>query len=66
MTSLTIALPKDLMHKLKETAARYNVAPEDLVRASVEELLTSPEETFDNAVDYVIKKNKKLYKRLAA
>lgn len=66
MSSITIALPNDLMHKLKETAARYNVAPEELVRASVEELLASPEETFADAVEYVIAKNKKLYERLAA
>ena len=66
MTSITIALPNDLMHKLKETAARYNVAPEELVRASVEELLTSSEETFTDAIEYVIEKNKKLYERLAA
>ena len=66
MTSITIALPNDLMHKLIETAARYNVAPEELVRASVEELLTSSEETFTDAIEYVIEKNKKLYERLAA
>ena len=39
---------------------------EELVRASVEELLASPEETFLEAVDYVLKKNQELYKRLAA
>jgi predicted transcriptional regulator len=64
--SLTVDLPNDTMLKLKELAARYNITPEELVRASVEELLASPEETFLEAVDYVLTKNKELYRRLAA
>jgi len=66
MTSITIALSDDLMGKLEELAKRHNVAPEDLVRASVEELVASPEDAFRDALDYVLEKNKELYKRLAA
>ena len=66
MTSITVALSDDLMGKLEELAKRHNVALEDLVRASVEELVASPEEAFRDALDYVLKKNKELYKRLAA
>ena len=66
MTSITIALPDDLMGKLEDLAKRHNVAPEDLVRASVEELVASPEEAFQEALNYVLEKNKELYKRLAA
>ena len=65
MTTITIALPDDRLLKLKETAARLGVAPEDLVRVSVEELLTRPEEAFRLALDYVLKKNTELYRRLA-
>jgi len=64
--SLTVDLSNDTMLKLKELASRYNITPEELVRASVEELLASPEETFLEAVDYVLTKNKELYRRLAA
>ena len=63
--TLTVDLPKDIMRKLKELASRYNMTPEELVRASVEELIASPEETFLEAVDYVLKKNQELYKCLA-
>jgi predicted transcriptional regulator len=63
--TLTVDLPKDTMLKLKELASRYNMTPEELVRASVEELIASPEETFLEAVDYALKKNQELYKRLA-
>jgi hypothetical protein len=37
-----------------------------LVRASVEELVASPEEAFQETLDYVLQKNEELYKRLAA
>jgi predicted transcriptional regulator len=65
MTTITIALPKDVMSKLQELAERHSVAPEDLVRASVEELVASPEESFQEASNYVLQKNKVLYKRIA-
>jgi predicted transcriptional regulator len=65
MTDLTIALSNDLMTKLQELAKQHNVTPEDLVRASVEELVASPEEAFQDALDYVLQKNEKLYQRLA-
>jgi predicted transcriptional regulator len=55
MTTITIALPKDVMSKLQELAER----------ASVEELVASPEESFQEASNYVLQKNKVLYKRIA-
>jgi hypothetical protein len=63
--TLTVDLPKDTMLKHKELTSRFNMTPEELVRASVEELIASPEETFLEAVDYALKKNQELYKRLA-
>ena len=65
MTTITITLPDDRLLKLKEAAARLGVAPEELVRVSIEELLTRPEGAFRRAVDYVLKKNAELYRRLA-
>ena len=65
MTTITISLPADHLQKLREVAAQYRVAPEDLVRASVEELLTRPEEEFKHALEYVLDKNAELYRRLA-
>jgi hypothetical protein len=65
MSTITISLSDDRLKKLKERAVQYQVAPEDLVRASIEELLTRPEEDFEQALNYVINKNKELYQRLA-
>ena len=65
MTAITITLADDHLSKLKETASRLGVTPEDLVRASVEELVTRPEQAFQQIIDYVLEKNAELYRRLA-
>lgn len=65
MTTITITLPDDHMHKLKEIAARFHVTPEELARVGIEELLGRPDDTFQQAADFVLKKNAELYRRLA-
>jgi len=64
MSNITISLPEDRMSKLREMASGLGTTPEELVRASVEDLLGRPKE-FQEAVDYVLKKNEELYRRLA-
>jgi len=64
MTSITIAIPDERLLKLKELAARFQVTPEELVRVSVEEILTRSDEDFQRAASYVLKKNAELYQRL--
>jgi predicted transcriptional regulator len=65
MSSITINLPDEHLLKLSEIAARLKVSPEDLARMSIEELIAQPEESFEHAADYVLKKNAELYRRLA-
>lgn len=65
MATITISLPTDRLERLKAVAERYHVAPEELIRVSIEDLLTRPEDDFRKALDYVLKKNTKLYRRLA-
>ena len=65
MTNITITLPDGRLLKLKELAASLSVTPEELVCVSIEELLTRPEDAFQQAADYVLKKNAELYRRLA-
>ena len=62
MTTITIALADDRVEKLKQIAARFNISPEDLVRVSIDELLTRPEESFQQAAEYVLNKNSELYR----
>ncbi len=65
MTTITIALPDERARRLKELADEAGVAPEELLRASVEEWLARPKEDFARAATYVLKKNAELYRRLA-
>ena len=65
MPTITVALPEERLTELTEMARRLGVVPEELVRVSIEELLTRPEEDFEQAVDYVLTKNAELYRRLA-
>ena len=65
MHTITIMLSNDRLAKLQEIATRLRIAPEELARAGVEELLARPEETCQRAIEYVLKKNAELYRRLA-
>jgi len=65
MNTITINLSDERARQLREIGERFGVRPEDLVRISVEELLAKPDEAFQKATDYVLKKNKDLYDRLA-
>jgi antitoxin FitA len=65
MSTITIALPDDSVIRLQEKASRLGVSVEDLVLASVDDLLSQPDEAFKRAVDYVLQKNADLYQRLA-
>jgi hypothetical protein len=58
-------LSYDRLAKLQEIAARLHISPEELARAGVEELLARPEETYQRAMDDVLKKNAELYRCLA-
>ena len=65
MSAITITLADERLVKLKEIAANFGLTPEELVRLSVEELLTRPDQAFQQAVDRVLMKNEELYRRLA-
>jgi predicted transcriptional regulator len=65
MTTFTITLPDERVKELKQIAERFRVAPEELVRASLEDLLTRPLDEFQKALERVLSKNADLYKRLA-
>jgi hypothetical protein len=66
MSTLTITLPDDRFVQLKEAATRLGVAPEELARASVEDLLSRPDTAFQRVLERVLRKNAELYRRLAA
>ncbi len=65
MSSITINLLEEQLVKLRELDSRLGISPEELARLSVEELLSQPDEEFEQAADYVLRKNAELYRRLA-
>ena len=65
MTTLTIDLREDQVHKLEQLAERYQVAPEELVQLSIDELLSRPQDDFEQMLTYLLQKNADLYRRLA-
>jgi predicted transcriptional regulator len=65
MTTLTITIADDRAKKLQELAARLKVAPEELLRVSLEDLLAAPDDEFEKITRYVLQKNAEVYRRLA-
>lgn len=65
MATLTVFIPDERMQQLRELAARFSLKPEELVRATVEEIVSQPEVEFRRALEYVLNKNAELYQRLA-
>ena len=65
MSSITIDLQEEKLLRLREIANRYGVSVEDLARLSIEELLMAPDDKFERAAEYILKKNEELYRRLA-
>ena len=65
MSTITVTVSDDRFAKLKEVAGRFNITAEDLVRVSIDEFLSRPEEALEKAANYVLNKNSELYRRLA-
>ena len=64
METITITLSEEAMRKLRKLAEAVNLAPEELLRSSVEEWLQRPSDDFSRAANYVLLKNAALYGRL--
>ena len=62
---LSIDLSPGQAERLRAEAARLGLAPEDLARAAIADLLASVGEDFEAAAARVLKKNEELYRRLA-
>lgn len=65
MKTLELNLPEPTATNLEKAAERLNVSPEELLILSLEEKLAQLDAQFQNASEYVLKKNAELYKRLA-
>jgi hypothetical protein len=62
---LAIKLPPAQADKLRAEAQRLGLSPEELARAALSDLLSTPDSEFQVVARRVISKNQDLYKRLA-
>lgn len=65
MSSITISISADRLDELQKVATRFGVTAEELVRYSIEDILSQPDEALKTAIAYVLDKNADLYQRLA-
>ncbi|MBI2222533.1 MAG: DNA-binding protein [Acidobacteria bacterium] len=62
---LAFEIPAGQADRLRAEAERLGLAPEDLVRAALTDLLATPDTEFQAVANRVLAKNRELYKRLA-
>lgn len=63
--TLTVTLSADQWRQLHEMATLLGIDAEDLVRLSVKHLLAGPEDTFPQAIAYLLKEKMEIRRRLA-
>jgi len=65
MTTVTLQLDDAKADALRQKAHRVGLEPEQLLTASVDDLIGQPDADFDAAANRVLSKNRELYRRLA-
>jgi hypothetical protein len=65
MKTLELHLDEAVAQRLEELATKLGVTTEELVRLSLEEKLERLDDEFQSAADYVLDKNRELYRRLS-
>ena len=65
MTTVTLQIDDAKAAALRERAQRVGLEPEQLLRASLDDLIAQPDDDFDQAANRVLSKNRELYRRLA-
>jgi hypothetical protein len=65
METITINLTADGLEHLRRLADQLQVSPEELARATVEDMLSQPDDSFLASAERVLKANAELYRRLA-
>ncbi len=63
--TIVFDLPPAQADKLRQEADRMGVAPSELARAAVSDLLSDPDQEFQRAAERILQKNAELYRRLA-
>lgn len=65
MTTIKVELDDHKAALLRERAARFGLGLDQLIMASIEDLIAQPDPAFDVAARRVLAKNRELYERLS-
>jgi antitoxin FitA len=65
MKTITLTLEDKKIEQLQKKAIELGLSLDDLVVAIFDDLLSKPDDEFNNAMNYILKKNVNLYKKLA-
>jgi predicted DNA-binding protein len=65
MTTVTVSLSDEEMHRLKELSKREGLTVEQMVRLGINDFIGQPDDAFHAAVKRVLEKNAELYRRLS-
>jgi len=65
MAAITINIREQQLQKLQSLAPKLGISTEELLSASLEDLLNYPKSEFNQVASYVLRKNAELYQRLA-
>jgi antitoxin FitA len=63
--SISLNLDDEQSTRLEERARQLGVDPRELAKAAVNDLLTRNDDDFDRAAQFVLEKNRELYRRLS-
>jgi len=63
--NISVELSAAEIELLTSTATRLGVRPEELARVTLTDALSGDKEEFRKAAEYVLEKNRNLYRRLA-
>ena len=63
--SIALQLDEHQSQRLEERARELNVDPRKLAKAAVNDLLSRPADDFERTAQFVLNKNRELYRRLS-
>lgn len=62
---MELKLNETQLEELQARAKSLGIAPEELARAAIADLLANPEDEFEAAAHQILRKHQELYERLA-
>jgi predicted transcriptional regulator len=62
---ISLQLDEEQSRRLEEVACELKVDARELAKAAINDLVSRPTEDFDRVLQYVLDKNRELYRRLA-